>query len=210
MNLYHYVDNNPVKYTDPDGRVGELAQNLNLLEVVKSSISAAGYNLEQYKGWACNAAQADGQLPIGDIIGIGVVVGVGLYTGYNIAKAYSDARDIVKSQVNSLTKEKTESKSTGSYTIVFASGKKYHGKGPFERAEKSAIREGTINLDLPIAIDWMPSENDREAFKDEYSRLSEDGSYRNPDNYNRIQSPGRKKYIEDNGRPHPADPDQSM
>ncbi len=84
------------------------------------------------------------------------------------------------------------------------------GKGSFERAKQSAIREGTINLDLPMAIDWTLSKDNREAFKDEYSRLSNDGSYRNPDNYNRIQSPGRKKYIEDYGRPHPADPDQSM
>lgn len=208
--MYAYAADNPVKYVDPDGRTGELAQSINLLEVIKSSIVASGYKLEQYKYWAYNAAQADGQLPIGDIIGFWVVVGVGVYAGYHVSKEYSEARAIVKAQVNAVTKDRTEPKGPGSYTITFASGKKYHGKGPFERAKKSAIREGTNNLDLPMIIDWTPSVNDREVFKDEYSRLSEDESYKNPNNYNRMQSPGRKKYIEDYGRPHPADPDQSM
>ena len=45
-----------MRYTDPDGRSGELAQNLNLLDVVKSSITSAGYNLAQYKNWAANAS----------------------------------------------------------------------------------------------------------------------------------------------------------
>ena len=41
---------------------------------------------------------------------------------------------------------------------------KNHGKGSFDRAKQSAIREGTLNLDLSMDIDWTSSKNEREAF----------------------------------------------
>lgn len=208
--MYHYAGNNPVKYTDPDGRNDALAIPLQDINFLKAIVIDCENLLNEFEMWAANAAQADGQLPIGDAVGLGVLAGVGIYAGIKVLHAEAKAHSIVKDKVREIAESKTNTKGVGSYTIMFASGKRYHGKGPFERAKSSAIREGVLNLDLPIDIDWTPSANDRKAFEDEYSRLSLDGSYRNPDNYNRIQSPGRKKYIEDYGRPHPADPDQSM
>jgi hypothetical protein len=92
-----------------------------------------------------------------------------------------------------------DSKEPGSYTNTHESGKKYHGKGPQERAEQSAKEKAEKYNDPVKDIDWTPSKNDREAFKDEYSRLKDDGGPKNPDNYNQIESPG-KKYTEQDAK----------
>ncbi|MBQ6725434.1 MAG: hypothetical protein IJQ89_02550 [Bacteroidales bacterium] len=41
-------------------------------------------------------------------------------------------------------------------------------------------------------IDWTPSENNRQAFIDEYKRLKSDGGPSNSNNYNKRKSPGKK------------------
>ena len=76
----------------------------------------------------------------------------------------------------------------GSYTCNFKSGKKYHGKGDRKRAEKSAKEHG----DEIDSIDWTPAKNNRDSFIDEHKRLSNDGGKQNPNNYNRINSPGAR------------------
>ncbi|HEX3044270.1 MAG TPA: polymorphic toxin-type HINT domain-containing protein [Bacillota bacterium] len=89
-------------------------------------------------------------------------------------------------------------KDTGSYTITFEKGQKYHGKGPESRANQSA-KIKSEKYDNPVVdIDWTKSKNEREAFKDEYQRLKNDGGYKNPNNYNQRESPGKKYYEQDN------------
>jgi pretoxin HINT domain-containing protein len=80
---------------------------------------------------------------------------------------------------------------TGSYTITFASGKQYHGKGPATRARASAARESAANGDPVSNIDWTPAANDRAAFIAEAQRIRNAGGL-NPNNYNRINSPGER------------------
>lgn len=82
----------------------------------------------------------------------------------------------------------------GSYTITFRSGKKYHGKGPRKRSRASARREAAANSDSfdPSDIDWVESANNRQSFIDEARRIRADGGIANPDNYNRISSPGER------------------
>lgn len=107
----------------------------------------------------------------------------------------------------------------GSYTITFSNGRKYHGKGPLSRMASSATSRMT--KDEPVdekmveqmilhkvgvtKLDWTPANSDREAFKQEYYRMQTDATdiyiegYRNPINYNLVQSPG-KKYVVQDGR----------
>jgi RHS repeat-associated protein len=83
-------------------------------------------------------------------------------------------------------------KGHGSYTIVFESGKKYHGKGNLDRAVESAKEKFDNFGDNVKSIDWTPSKSEAEAFKDEAMRIRADKGVSNPDNYNVINSPGEK------------------
>jgi len=79
-----------------------------------------------------------------------------------------------------------------SYTSHFKNGKRYRGKGDADRARKSADREAKRNNDTVDRTDHKPEANDRDSFKAEHDRLKNDGGPQNPDNYNRINSPGAK------------------
>ena len=89
-------------------------------------------------------------------------------------------------------------KKTGSYTNTHKSGKKYHGKGDDKRAAKSG-KEKAEEYDDPLEdTDWTESDSTRDAFKDEDKRIQEDGGIDNDNNYNKINSPG-KKYRQQDG-----------
>jgi hypothetical protein len=118
-------------------------------------------------------------LPGGDLLKLGKV-------GKHF-KTISNAID----GINSADKAKDVKKATGSYTIIFENGKKYHGKGPESRMNKSANDKAT--KDNPVkSKDWTPADNDREAFKQESRRLEDDGGHRSNTNYNKRDSPGTK------------------
>jgi RHS repeat-associated protein len=88
---------------------------------------------------------------------------------------------------------------TGSYQIKFKSGKTYDGKGPASRMETSAKeRSGPPNNDPVVSKVWTPAANEREAFKQESRNLDANGGPGNPNNYNAIESPG-KKYRQQDG-----------
>lgn len=81
----------------------------------------------------------------------------------------------------------------GSYTCTFKSGKRYHGKGDWDRANESGNYHADKNNDPLVDVDWTPAKNDRDSFKDEHRRMMTDpGGHRSPDNYNRRASPGKK------------------
>jgi RHS repeat-associated protein len=107
--------------------------------------------------------------------------------------------------------DRKENTKEGSYTVNFSNGKKYHGKGNFQRAVDSAIRYSVFGIVtdnktvIPTAIDWTESSSERDAFKDEHTRMQTDANptsnipqgYANPINYNIIQSKGYKYKLQD-------------
>jgi RHS repeat-associated protein len=97
------------------------------------------------------------------------------------------------------TKQSISNKQPGSYTNTHASNKTYSGKGPKPRAKVSADRIAKDNNDPLKASDWKPSENTRESFKDEDTRIQENGGAGSSQNYNKINSPG-KKYKEQDSK----------
>ena len=115
-----------------------------------------------------------------------------------------------KSKAKELTKEQTDKKSTGSYTITFESGKTYSGKGGIKRAIESAAYRSWANNTMPTAIDWTPSPTSTDAFEDEYVRIQDHGGPKsrhifdkNHPNYNKIQSPGETIYLMRHGKLYP-------
>ena len=87
-------------------------------------------------------------------------------------------------------------KCTGSYEIVYKSGKNYSGKGGFNRAITSANRYTKPNKlndfmgDEVESIMWRPASNNMFAFMNEYLLQLRKG-VNNSNTYNLIWSPGR-------------------
>jgi RHS repeat-associated protein len=83
---------------------------------------------------------------------------------------------------------------TGSYTNTHKTGKKYHGKGPLERATQSGKRIANLHDDPVVSTDWSPAKDDKQAFIDEDDRMNTDeGGHKSDGNYNERASPGAKK-----------------
>jgi hypothetical protein len=112
-------------------------------------------------------------------------LGTGIYLweqfGNRLSKPANAFRETVK-----------KVKQTGSYTLIFASGKRYRGKGGTDRSETSARRIEKETGDTHVATDWTKAETHRKAFKQEAQRIREDGGVDNPNNYNKINSPGER------------------
>ncbi len=97
----------------------------------------------------------------------------------------------------------------GSYTIEFNNGKRYHGKGSIKRATKSAVIKMlrySINHNEPVLVvfmSWGPSISERQAHKDEHTRMQTDKTtaypqgYKNPVNYNERNSWGYLYKLQD-------------
>ena len=93
---------------------------------------------------------------------------------------------------------------TGSYEIIYSSGKNYVGKGSFDRAIDSARRNAKydpitgVASDPILSIRWMSAPTGKDAFIDEYLMQSRAGGVLSYDGdlmtYNQIWSPGRRYY----------------
>lgn len=127
-------------------------------------------------------------------------------TGQSIVEASEgEGRGLVRAAANALEDAATKKvlgavakKPTGSYTNTHESGKKYHGMGTEERMNTSAKEKATEYGDPVVEQDFKPAADRREAFKDEARRIREDGGVENPENYNKINSPG-EKYLKQDG-----------
>ena len=146
LQLYHHAGigqrsdselqaNNPVKYTDPDGNSGEVAQ------IWQESQGAGQFALVAFLGAPAIgvAANTEVRQNIADLV-------TDAYTA--VSTTFNNAVDYIrgnvehyieaKAKARELTKEQTDKKSTRSYTIYFEYGKSYSGKGGIDRACASA------------------------------------------------------------------------
>jgi RHS repeat-associated protein len=270
---YHYGNNNPLRFIDPDGRitydwneheagregvyrddnghemdwndvVSSLYNNSETGSPVVSSLAPSGgspggsvegsslspwmqanigseYNqqfdiINDISTDCCPDGVVAGILEEGLTISRGGAIGIGWYVvntvfgsahipdHTNWAYRYTSTKPLSLNDVRVEYKVREKDSRTGSYTILFDDGHKYHGKGPIERMFTSAILQMTRYNVLVKSFDWTPSPSDREAYKAEYRRMQTDRirgiyeqGYQNPINYNMIQSPGYKYILQD-------------
>jgi hypothetical protein len=77
----------------------------------------------------------------------------------------------------------------GSYTITFASGKQYVGKGDLSRAADSAARISAQTGDRVVSTQWSPANGTTDSFVQEEMRMRSAGGP-GGSTYNQINSPG--------------------
>ena len=205
--MYHYAGNNPVKYTDPDGEAGELAQ------IWQGCQGAGQAALIVFVGAFALSVATNPELrqELSDVVeNACTTVSTAVNNAVDTIRANVEHYNAAKTKANELTKEYTDKKSTGSYTITFESGKTYSGKGGIKRAVESAAYRSWDNHTMPISIDWTSALTNSDAFEDEYIRIQDNGGPmsrhlfdRNHPNYNKIQSPGETIYLLRHGELYP-------
>jgi len=79
----------------------------------------------------------------------------------------------------------------GAYTITFASGKQYAGKGDASRAADSAARISAETGDPVVSTQWSPANGSTDSFVQEEMRMRAAGGP-GGNTYNKINSPGNK------------------
>ena len=195
-NLFAYCDNNSIARMDCAGEFWE-----TIFDVISfgASVVEVALNPRDPLAWAALVGDTIDLLPF--VSGIGELTRAVKTTvktveaGENIIqtarKLYrlSDVTDDIRI-------------ATGSYEILYDSGKNYVGKGGFGRAIQSAV-EHTKNkngnsisiVDAVNSIRWKSAPNTKQAFIDEFF-MQKKFKVGNINTYNKIWSPGKRIYEE--------------
>ena len=145
--------------------------------------------------WAGLAGDAVDLIPF--VTGVGEATRT-VKTTVKVVDKASDVVDTAKTIYKAADTTSDIRKATGSYEILFKSGKNYIGKGGFNRAITSATKKAAKYNDEVTSIMWKSAPNSRAAFIDEYLMQKRFGgvlsSNRELLTYNKIWSPGRRYF----------------
>lgn len=182
-----YCGNNPVIRADSLGHFWETIFDLASFGV---SIVEVCVNPSDPWAWAGLIGDAIDLIPF--VTGFGEITR-SVKTTVKITDDISDTIDAAKTVYRAADATSDIRKATGAYEILYKSGRNYVGKGGFNRAIKSAMRNATKYEDEVVSITWKSSKNIAEAFLDEYKLMSRVG-VGNMNTFNKIWSPGRTIY----------------
>ena len=190
-NSFAYCGNNPISRADTNGNAFE-----TVLDLISLGSSVADVVLNPTDPWAWAGLVGDlADVAIPFVGGIGEAIDAMKLVG-NVVEGVDNVVDAAKAMKQSV------SSATGTYEVIYKSGKNYVGKGPFSRAITSALEHTKPNKlnnfagDEVISITWKKAANDREAFISEYLMQVNGNKVLSADplanTYNQIWSPGRK------------------
>lgn len=144
--------------------------------------------------WAGLVGDAVDLIPF--VTGVGEVTRA-VKTTVKITNKATDVLDTANTLYKTADAASDIRKATGSYEIVYKSGKNYIGKGNFNRAMTSA-KAHAEGVDDILSIRWKSAPSSRDAFIDEYLMQKRFGGVlrSNPQlpTHNIIWSPGCKYY----------------
>ena len=189
-NLFAYCDDNPVVRKDNTGVFWETAFDVISLG---ASIVEVCVNLTDPWAWAGLAGDAVDLIPF--ITGVGEMTRA-VKTTVKVVDKAGDFIVTAKSVYKMADAASDIRKATGSYELLFESGKNYAGKGGFKRAMDSAKRISTNEVDKVKAIYWKSAPNVRQAFIDDFfvqKKWIDSG--KKGKTYNKIWSPGRRYFL---------------
>ncbi|PFZ97887.1 DNRLRE domain-containing protein [Bacillus wiedmannii] len=177
QNGYTYADNNPAMMTDPDGHSPTLIIN-------------AGFAI--YDGYGAYKAGKGAK-------GIAMAAAKGAIGGPKL-KVFKAARKAMRIDKENVKRLNNIKKKPGTYVIDFEKGYRYIGKGTRARAQQSAKDKQKAYGTKPVSIAWKPAKNSNSAFIREYHIMRKNGFPHNKMLYNKINSPGKKKYYQQSSR----------
>ncbi|PZO47644.1 MAG: hypothetical protein DCF16_17435, partial [Alphaproteobacteria bacterium] len=201
LNLYAYVGNDPLNGTDSTGMCRLCRSAFNIARRTidnRGDIRRAG--LDEVADIASNVATVID--PSSSLVDRGLAVFdlVSPVTAREVGQAADAVGDAVRAADNAGDAANAGRRQVGSYTNTHESGAQYHGKGDRDRSQVSGRRVERQTGDAHTATDFTPSDSDRGAFIDESRRIDDAGGVNNPNNYNQIESPGRR-YRDEDGVP---------
>ena len=169
-----------------------------VFDVISLAASVAEVCINPTDPWAWAGLAGDAVDLIPFVTGIGEVTDA-VRASVVVIDGVDNVVDAAKAMRNADNVSDVIKNATGSYEILYKSGKNYVGKGGFNRAIKSAQKtrkiDGEID-DVVESIRWKPAPNHRQAFKEEFIMQSQK-RVNNSDTYNKIWSPGRRYFIDD-------------
>ena len=194
-NMFAYCGSNPVDRKDTTGTIWE-----TIFDVLSLGASVVEVALNPADPWAWAGLVGDAVDLIPFVTGVGEVTRAVKVTSQVVENVDNvvDAAKAVKRSSNAADNIK---KATGTYEILYSSGKNYVGKGGFDRAIKSAVDHAKPNMmndmlgDTVVSIKWKASKNHASAFIEEYALQTIRG-VNNPTTYNKIWSPGKKLFMQ--------------
>lgn len=193
-NMFAYCGNNPVDRKDTTGTIWE-----TVFDVLSLGASVVEVALNPTDPWAWAGLVGDAVDLIPFVTGVGEVTRAVKVTS-QVVENVDNVVDAAKALKRSSNAADNIKKATGTYEILYSSGKNYVGKGGFDRAIKSAVDHAKPNKmnnmlgDTVVSIKWKASKNHVSAFVEEYALQTIRG-VNNPTTYNKIWSPGKKLFM---------------
>ena len=190
--MFAYCENSPITRIDFSGNFWETAFDVISLG---ASIVEVCVNPRDPWAWAGLVGDAIDLIPF--VTGVGEATRA-VKTTIRVVDNASDVIDSAKTLYRAADATSDLRRATGSYEIMFESGKNYVGKGGFYRAITSASRNSSKYGDNVLAILWNSAPDNTSAFIDEYLMQLRFGGVLSSDldllTYNKIWSPGKRYF----------------